>query len=240
MCSSLPHVPTPPGSCDLKQQSTEQNWDFVRRLVDAADQCDLERMTRQEFLIMCIITNTIDEELRSELCKMMEPDWTKVRSKCEELDRARLRPKQGSTQAPTAMEVKQATGGQQTLSSGKKKKGQKDPVRQQNYLKLKGRCFNCGDPGHSKKDCTLPASTQCTKCKKLGHLAKVCMNSGPLDIQPIAKARQARDDDAHMQQLEYHPDAVPATSNTVTQWSGDPGTAFAHVARRAGTPTFWL
>ena len=66
------------------------------------------------------------------------------------------------------------------------------------------------------------------------------MNSGPLDIQPIAKARQAREEGAHMQQLEYHPDAVPASANTVTHWSGDPGTEFAHVARRAGTPTFWL
>ena len=69
----------------LKQHSTEQN---IRRLVDAADQCDLERMTRQEFLIMCVITNTIDDKLRSELRKMMEPDWTEVRAKCEKFDRA--------------------------------------------------------------------------------------------------------------------------------------------------------
>ena len=65
------------------------------------------------------------------------------------------------------------------------------------------------------------------------------MNSGPLDIQPIAKARQARKDDAH-NQLQYHPDAVPASANTVTHWAGDPGIAFSHVGRRAGTPTIWL
>ena len=42
----------------LKQHSSEQNRNFIRRLFNAADQCDLERMTRQEFLIMCVITNT--------------------------------------------------------------------------------------------------------------------------------------------------------------------------------------
>ena len=93
-----------------------------------------------------------------------------------------------------------AVGAMYLYNSGKKgKKGgqrQTDPVRQQNYLKLKGRCFNCGDPKHSKKDCTLPSSTKCSKCQKLGHLAKVCMNSGPLDIQPLAKARQVQDDDS--------------------------------------------
>ena len=65
------------------------------------------------------------------------------------------------------------------------------------------------------------------------------MNSGPLDIQPIAKARQARKDDAH-NQLQYHPDAMPVSANTVTHWAGDPGIAFSHVGRRAGMPTIWL
>ena len=105
----------------LKQHSTEQNRDFIRRLVDAADQCDLERMTRQEFLMMCVITNTINDELRSELRKMQEPDWTEVRSKCEEFDRARLHPKQGPTASSSPMEVKQVTGSQQGAGSGKKK-----------------------------------------------------------------------------------------------------------------------
>ena len=88
------------------------------------------------------------------------------------------------------------------------------------------------------------------------------MNSGPLDIQPLVKARQVQDDDSsHQRQLEYHPDSSgqgsavqtqantvqhtyarvaqpgPAvySANTIQHWAGDPATSDARVARRAGT-----
>ena len=57
------------------------------------------------------------------------------------------------------------------------------------------------------------------------------MNSGPLDIQPLAKARQIQEDDSSQQrQLEYHPEAsgpgsaVAASANAVHH-------AFARVAQ---------
>ena len=59
----------------LKQPGSEQNRDFARRLVEAADQSDLERLTRSEFLTMCMITNTAADALRGELRKLREPDW---------------------------------------------------------------------------------------------------------------------------------------------------------------------
>uniref|UniRef100_A0A1I7T584 Reverse transcriptase n=1 Tax=Caenorhabditis tropicalis TaxID=1561998 RepID=A0A1I7T584_9PELO len=36
-------------------------------------------------------------------------------------------------------------------------------------------CYLCGGM-HWRKDCTLPKTTVCNKCKKTGHLAKVCKN----------------------------------------------------------------
>ena len=243
----------------LRQPGSEQNRDFARRLVEAADQSDLERLSRSEFLTMCMVTNTIDDGLRAELKKLREPDWAQVCIECDNFDRMNAKPKVTSSNA-TPIEARQVN---QTSGKKGKKGGQRqaDPVRQQNYLKLKGRCFNCGDPKHSKKDCTLPSSTKCSKCQKLGHLAKVCMNSGPLDIQPLAKARQVQDDDSSQRQIEYHPDASgqgaavqaqantiqhayarvaqpgPAiySANTIQHWAGDPNTSYARVARRSGT-----
>ena len=103
----------------LKQPGSEQNRDFARRLVEAADQSDLERLTRSEFLTMIMICNTVDDALRGELRKLREPDWARVCIECENFDRMNARPKVASSNA-TPMEVRQVTSS--SSSSGKKGK----------------------------------------------------------------------------------------------------------------------
>ena len=91
----------------LRQPGSEQNRDFARRLVEAADQSDLERLTRSEFLTMCMITNTNDEALKGELRKLREPDWARVCVECENFDRMNTKPK--SSVGATPIEARQVT-----------------------------------------------------------------------------------------------------------------------------------
>ena len=57
------------------------------------------------------------------------------------------------------------------------------------------------------------------------------MNSGPLDIQPLAKARQIQEDDSSQQrQLEYHPEA-PGPGSVVAASANAVHHAFARVTQ---------
>ena len=49
-------------------------------------------------------------------------------------------------------------------------------------------------PGeHATKDCSFPMSVQCKKCKKVGHIVRCCIKSGPITLSE--KARQVQEDD---------------------------------------------
>ena len=90
--------------------------------------------------------------------QLPEPDWARVCIECDNFDRMNAKHKVTSSNA-TPIEARQVN---QTSGKKGKKGGQRqaDPVRQQNYLKLKGRCFNCGDPKHSKKTALCSAAVQ--------------------------------------------------------------------------------
>jgi len=46
--------------------------------------------------------------------------------------------------------------------------------RQPRFDKLRGRCYRCGDTTHKANNCNH-SDSECRKCHKTGHLARVCM-----------------------------------------------------------------
>ncbi|CAK7201007.1 hypothetical protein SEUCBS139899_003708 [Sporothrix eucalyptigena] len=57
-------------------------------------------------------------------------------------------------------------------------------------------CFNCGEPGHNKIDCSMPRqfTGACNSCGKEGHMSKDCPDAGPQICRRCKKAgHMARD-----------------------------------------------
>lgn len=43
-------------------------------------------------------------------------------------------------------------------------------------LKEEDVCYDCGKPGHIRKDCPYATPQKCYKCNGIGHLAKDCVS----------------------------------------------------------------
>ena len=54
---------------------------------------------------------------------------------------------------------------------------------------MEGKCWRCGNPGHSAPECKLPSTVKCTKCDRLGHHAKACF-SKVNQVQATAKPKE--------------------------------------------------
>ena len=237
----------------IKRQKGEPSRDFARRLAEAGDQCDLDNLRRHDFQIMCLIHNMEEDGLKSKLQKVRNPTWQGMLEKCEDHDRSRMTFDRTLNsyheQSRQVTSAKGQTSGKKNKNKNKKGgQGEADAATQAaNIAKLKGRCFTCAGE-HQTKECSYPRTVQCNKCKKLGHLARCCIKSGPITLPE--RARQVQDDAQDDQQSRR--DMTEAQANTITHWAATPEQSDwaaaaeqqdseTHYARRASnSPHVWI
>ena len=152
--------------CDftqLRQDRGETMSQFILRVTQHANECDLNSMKLEDHLIMLAMIGTREEDLRSALYRLREPKWQEVKTVALDYERGRN------------TRVSSETAYYATRNQTKPKRGNFNATPQ----KKKQQCFRCGDLTHTSKDCKLPKSTICNKCNKKGHLGKICFGGKP-------------------------------------------------------------
>ena len=136
---------------------------FILRVTQHANECDLNSMKLEDHLIMLAMIGTREEDLRSALYRLREPKWQEVKTVALDYERGRN------------TRVSSETAYYATRNQTKPKRGNFNATPQ----KKKQQCFRCGDFTHTSKECKLPKSTICNKCNKKGHLGKICFGGKP-------------------------------------------------------------
>ena len=133
---------------------------FILRMTQHANECDLNSMKLEDHLIMLAMIGTREEDLRGALYRLRDPKWQEVKSIALDYERGR----NTRTASETAYYA----------NKGKFEQRQRRPPPARPNTNRKRQCFRCGDFTHASKDCKISLSTICNKCKKKGHLAKIC------------------------------------------------------------------
>ena len=114
---------------------------------------DIARLRPEDWLANLIIAGTVDEEAKKELMKIDNPDMEKVRKAANTHEKQQNSLK-STASTSKAFQIK-------TNSNGNSNK----PIT----------CYACGETDHKSIECKRnKESLKCTKCKRTGHLAKIC------------------------------------------------------------------
>ena len=185
--------------CDftqLRQDRGETMSQFILRVTQHANECDLNNMKLEDHLIMLAMIGTREEDLRGALYRLREPKWQEVKTVA--LDYERGRNTRASNETAYYASKGQAKPKRSNFNAGSPKKKQQ--------------CFRCGDFTHTSKDCKLPRSTICNKCNKKGHLAKICFGGKPREkSRLVTETNETADWDAQIAE-----DEANAIANNVT------------------------
>jgi hypothetical protein len=170
----------------------------------AADNADVDRMTKDQFVAMLLVASSNDNYLDSELQRLRNPTVQECRAIMEDWDRGNNYADQatGSNSAGASVfAVKQQQGrGQQ------RGRGQKGPPRQQgggggprvtdDKVKafLQGKCFRCADKRHTGENCERK-NLVCDYCQKPGHTKAICISFHFAQQKP-QQARQVQEEGA--------------------------------------------
>ena len=111
---------------------------------------DIAQLRPEDWLANLIIAGTVDEEAKKELMKIDNPDMEKVR-------------KAANTHEKQQNSMKTAPGTSRAFQ-----------IKTNNTNKTIT-CYACGENGHKSIEFKKNKdSLKCTKCKRTGHLAKIC------------------------------------------------------------------
>ena len=169
---------------------------FILRVTQHANECDLNSMKLEDHLIMLAMIGTREEDLRGALYRLREPKWQEVKTVA--LDYERGRNTRASNETAYYASKGQANPKRSNFNAGSPKKKQQ--------------FFRCGDFTHTSKDCKLPRSTICNKCNKKGHLAKICFGGKPREkSRLVTETNETADWDAQIAE-----DEANAIANNVT------------------------
>ena len=146
---------------------------YSNRILDIADECDLNDITQQEIMVMVFITHYRSPQFRKELRRHgVGVTWQFIRKEARGWDRSQSCEEQGNEKAftikknPSQVQNRsQARNQRPNNSSSKKEKAD---------AFFHGKCRRCGSTVHTLKDCKVSADMECRNCNKAGHLAKIC------------------------------------------------------------------
>ena len=152
----------------MKRLVTE--W-WVRKKA-AARECELEKITKDDVMLLELIRGVCDPKLKEEFLKQREPDLTQLVQIAERWQTAsHVAKKMGLN----TVNVQKASN----YKAGKNEQWQRDVQNQTQSPSGKGyeTCGWCGSKKHERDKC--PARDKdCNVCKKTGHFGKVCRSGG--------------------------------------------------------------
>ena len=158
-----------------RQQAGESATQLVDRMMEMAKDAEVESMTLEDWVTQFSMLNITDKRISTKWMEASEPDVKKLRELALSVDSARAKASKGAQaeEAPGSARVF-ATSGQSHTSRGAAGSSSK-----KDSSKAKGGpnpCYNCGSTKHSRKEeCPVfKKGVKCDKCKKPGHLQRVC------------------------------------------------------------------
>ena len=158
-----------------------------------------------------------------------KPTWTSVEAASNAHTKSRNEGSKTKDKVRKVKEMPKKGGGGQGSQASQQGKG-KQPSKKSDYLEklkkfLPGVCYKCGDAKHMADKCTMPASTVCDKCKKTGHVGKVCITNfreqqqGKQGARRAAEDRMQDEEDDSAQSMEQRANAVQEREPTSTLWA---------------------
>ena len=182
-----------------------------------------------DIVTMIVISNTTDHKLQDKLREQPKPTWTSVESASNAHTKSRNEGSKTKDKVRKAKETPKKGGGSQGSQATQQGKG-KQPSKKSDYLEklkkfLPGVCYKCGDAKHMADKCTMPASTICDKCKKTGHVGKVCITNfreqqqGKQGARRAAEDRMQDEEDDYAQSMEERANAVQEREPTPILWA---------------------
>ena len=122
----------------------EDTGEFLRRLSQLGDMADLEAMSKEELTVFRFIAACSDTRLRDKIFDLPRKDITTVKEAVNKYERQK--------KAEAALGEAPALAVDMPKTEGKKSSTAKS-------------CFNCGDGGHSRKDCPIrKRGVLCNNC----------------------------------------------------------------------------
>ena len=146
---------------------------YSNRILDIADECDLNDITQQEIMAMVFITHCRSQQFRKELRRHgVGGTWQFIRKEAQGWDRSQRCEEQRNEKAYA---IKRNTQKAQNRSQAKNQRpNNASPKKELADAFFQGKCRRCGITVHYMKDCKVAADVVCRNCNKAGHLAKIC------------------------------------------------------------------
>ena len=132
----------------------------MARLKKHSKECNLRNITHKEVILLIATMHCNKEELRKDVKCYANPSWLAVEQQAENYECSMI-----NKEPHKAGQVKK--------NAGKKSNQRKIPK----HPHMKGKCRVCGSTSHRSSKCKLEKNSTCSKCVKLGHLAKVCLST---------------------------------------------------------------
>ena len=161
---------------NAKQAYGEGITQFLDRLEDMAQDCEVATMTTDDWLVQVAIMGITDKRANTKFNEAKQPDYQALREIGLQIEQARAQSQKPQAEAASSARVfaSPATKSHSTEKGSKsspKKSSQKKAAPQQ--------CSQCGASDHSDRNLcpVFQKAMQCHKCGKTGHLQKVCRSA---------------------------------------------------------------
>ena len=154
--------------------------EFLDKMLNLSLEGDMMNIPGDELIATMMICGTRDEEMKKELMKIDRPSTKMVLAEAKAYNRQKANMKK--TSQPQKAYVANSSGNNRPRREDRRSSGGND----------KAECWSCGAEGHRSRACTRKKEDlYCKKCKKSGHVSKVC-RGGSNQKNKGQQARQAK------------------------------------------------